>query len=880
MTNRVDLIKGGDGRAPALASPVVDCKATYFGQSDKMEIELAKSFIRECVDILMRLAKFYGFRDDKFSIKNTYDHWIECCLNSPESPIAFIKYKLNAFYFYWSRDIGTDVSGVAKNPSYLFDNPKFIIGGRFCRFLLKMRRDDFKLFLSFITSVLYSKMGMPRPGLVFLHNSAKKTLQKLTTPPVIQKPFSLSRWSDETRIDGTIYQDRIKFEAERMVRELFKGRVYSTLDRVKPFVPSTSANYILSRGKCGTIGVLFESGILKKYQTLEKLVEVMEVQTGADTSAYTYDRQKIISAVDYTKLSIRFTMLYQEIIDRALLEPARAELVALAESLKARVISKGPPFTYCALKPLQKFLWRTLREHKAFKLIGEPVTPMVLQDIVGANLKEEEKFLSVDYADATNQIHGWLSECIMREIAKVIQLDENEEMLAVRSLIHHEIFLSEKDLMRLEPVERQKLKSKQQTGQLMGGILSFPILCIANAVVLRLTKEITDDRLYKIDDLNFAVNGDDGLLKTTIIGKQNWERISEYVGLSPSVGKVYFNKFLLNINSENFIHYPTGYQSVLSSRGKWRLQHYESVGTINMGLFMGLQRSTIIQPLSEKKQRERDEVNKITYLDVKKHKITTKELSSIDVAGTNSGLDFQTFGARARELIGNCPYNLRERVLGAFIHKHEKNIIFKLPYFIPEHLGGLGLPTVGGHCSSDSDLRFARKIFENPDVFPLPKRSPTASWRFWEYAMKRFPEPRMRMNDFVTHTNLSLNDIRGLGCVEAMFRISTLKSLFEEIQKSDKAEKIYQMQLARVWDTVRKSGSPPPPFKIFPQLISNDDVPMYTPLGTLNSKVGPLGELITSSASRSKSIGKLACRNTDSLITDRYIARSYTAVTQ
>jgi hypothetical protein len=858
MTNRVDLIKGGNGRAPALASPVVDCKTTYFGQADKMEIDLAKSFIRECVDILMRLAKFYGFDDDKFSIKNTYDHWIECCLNSPESPIAFIKYKLNAFYFYWSRDIGTDVSGVAKNPSYLFDNPKFIIGGRFCRFLLKMRRDDFKLFLSFITSVLYSKMGMPRPDEVFLHNSAKKTLKKLTTPPVIQKPFSLTRWSDETKIDGTIYQDRVKVEAVRMVQELFKDRVYSTLDRVKPSVPSTAANYILSRGKCGTIGVLFESGILKKYQTLEKLVEVMEVQTGADTSAYTIDRQKIISAVDYTKLSTRFTMLYQEILDRAITEPANAELVPLAESLKARVISKGPPFTYCALKPLQKFLWKTLRQHRAFKLIGEPVTPMVLQDIIGANLKEEEKFLSVDYADATNQIHGWLSECIMREIAKVIQLDKSEEELAVRSLIHHEISLSNKDLMRLEPGEKKLLKSKQQTGQLMGGILSFPILCIANAVVLRLTKEITDDRLYRVDDLNFAVNGDDGLIKTTLIGKTNWERISEYVGLSPSVGKVYFNKYLLNINSENFIHYPNGYQSVIGTKGKWRLQHFESVGNINMGLFMGLQRSTIIQPLSKKEQKRKDDANKITNVDVKKYKMTQKELTSIDVAGTKSGLDFQTFGARARELIDNCPYNLRERVLGAFIHKHEKNIIFKLPYFIPEHLGGLGLPTVGGHCSSEQDLRFARKLFENPDVFPLPKRSPTASWRFWEYAVKRFPEPRMRMNDFVTHTNLSLNDIRGLGCVEAMFRISNIKKLFEEIQKSDKAEKIYQMQLARVWDSVRKSGSPPPPFTKFPQLITNDDVPMYTPLGTLTSKVTAYGEIVASHASHPEYYHKLA----------------------
>jgi hypothetical protein len=87
----------------------------------------------------------------------------------------------------------------------------------------------------------------------------------------------------------------------------------------------------------------------------------------------------------------------------------------------------------------------------------------------------------------------------------------------------------------------------QTNGQLMGSILSFIVLCICNAVVISLTVSNKFDR-----NAPFLVNGDDGLFIGGETEYQTWKSLSSSLGLSPSIGKVYRSNRFCVINSECF----------------------------------------------------------------------------------------------------------------------------------------------------------------------------------------------------------------------------------------------------------------------------------------------------------------------------------------
>jgi len=77
----------------------------------------------------------------------------------------------------------------------------------------------------------------------------------------------------------------------------------------------------------------------------------------------------------------RYSKIYEHVRTCALGEVADVELVALAEALKVRVISKGPALTYFVLKPVQKFLLRQMKKFRCFKLVGETVTTTFLESV-------------------------------------------------------------------------------------------------------------------------------------------------------------------------------------------------------------------------------------------------------------------------------------------------------------------------------------------------------------------------------------------------------------------------------------------------------------------------------------------------------------------
>jgi len=239
------------------------------------------------------------------------------------------------------------------------------------------------------------------------------------------------------------------------------------------------------------------------------------------------------------------------------------------------------------------------------------------------------QFHSLDYSSATDLLNPTLSRMCMGFICDTVGLSDDYRELCIKALVGHKI---EGEL--------------QLWGQLMGSIMSFIILCIINFAVVRLSMEISESRIYTINEIPCAINGDDGLVRASSHFMGIWEDVAAVAGLNPSLGKTYSHNDYVNVNSTSFTLLPSGL--------------FQKVPYVNMGLVMGMTRS---------------------------EGGTTKEL-------VHDTLDprVPTIGARHRSLLKSCPYHMRLKVHELFLRK---NIDFlsslHIPWYIPESLGGVGL---------------------------------------------------------------------------------------------------------------------------------------------------------------------------------------------
>jgi hypothetical protein len=143
---------------------------------------------------ILDLLTLYGY-DSQFteSHQSTLRHWQICSAEC--GWIKFLKYKLAAFFSDF-----LDVE-LPQKPFSTPDLPRHLVGGKAGRFLHQLRRSPRGL--SFATSILYSKKGMPRPDEQMLQAALKATKKVLTSlrpvPPssiVIVDSFS---WGEPQR---------------------------------------------------------------------------------------------------------------------------------------------------------------------------------------------------------------------------------------------------------------------------------------------------------------------------------------------------------------------------------------------------------------------------------------------------------------------------------------------------------------------------------------------------------------------------------------------------------------------------------------------------------------------------------------------------------
>jgi hypothetical protein len=273
-----------------------------------------------------------------------------------------------------------------------------------------------------------------------------------------------------------------------------------------------------------------------------------------------------------------------------------ATVATVLEPLKVRVLTKGEAVPQYLAKPLQKFLWRSLVRLNPFRLIGEEVSPEIINEFLDSyddweitscrrkrevdgkviedygyrfDLKEKSFFVSGDYSAATDGLNPWLSQYILRRVLEKLQVPLWYEEMCLRVLGNHQFDygVDYKKSFRPDVIQRK--------GQLMGSVLSFPILCLLNMVGYMLLKGVDNkhpDLISEIkgslpsggesnhsksfdviNKLPVLINGDDILFIASEDEYDLWKaRILPHLGFTMSIGKNLVSRNFLTINSRMF----------------------------------------------------------------------------------------------------------------------------------------------------------------------------------------------------------------------------------------------------------------------------------------------------------------------------------------
>jgi hypothetical protein len=374
--------------------------------------------------------------------------------------------------------------------------------------------------------------------------------------------------------------------------------------------------------------------------------------------------------------------------------PLCATIQAVLEPFKVRVISKGEAQPYYAMKRLQRAIHTSMRNLSCFRPIGRPISPTDLIDL-DIRARADDEWFSVDYSAATDGLSYKYSGRILDFL--IADLDERTRHIAREVLGPHELWYPTRELESAVQCEcgkwqeeyrtgKPKFRGLQRNGQLMGSILSFPILCLANLGVYLLVNQESQRWWSGRDRLRHVlVNGDDMLYRAH---PSIWEKhveIGKAVGLKMSVGKAYHHGVYANINSTSY-HKKVG-------DTPWK------IGYLNCGLYFGQHK---IQGDERSLDRDQDKVDPRLECQWADQERVKQELAKAHLGqDPSSGLVVNLNCL----LEGSLPGKQKD-LLGSFLREHgeaiarettvlvqEKNqkSLRTRNIFLPKSLGGMGV---------------------------------------------------------------------------------------------------------------------------------------------------------------------------------------------
>jgi hypothetical protein len=262
--------------------------------------------------------------------------------------------------------------------------------------------------------------------------------------------------------------------------------------------------------------------------------------------------------------------------------PPRVDAVAIPEPLKVRMITKAEKEVRC-LKPLQMALFEYLKSQPQFALthgvswsneedFSEKLEWIhrteVLIKSIRSRMAPDELWLSGDYTSATDDFPMSVTNALVHGILSQIDHEPTRRWV-LYEISPHEIRYP------------NGVMGKQTSGQLMGSLLSFPLLCFLNDYLVS-TSGFKPGK--------YLINGDDVVACGKMETIQNWRANAPRVGLSLSLGKNYIDPEFCCVNSQLFwngkvLH--TGKATTMVRRGKSIGSCFSSV-QFHYGLTKGL----------------------------------------------------------------------------------------------------------------------------------------------------------------------------------------------------------------------------------------------------------------------------------------------------
>jgi hypothetical protein len=231
--------------------------------------------------------------------------------------------------------------------------------------------------------------------------------------------------------------------------------------------------------------------------------------------------------------------------------PLPVRVVPIVEPLKVRTITAGIGQTFC-LKPLQRAMWEAMGEEKQFILTHGTNNLNTAVKRLFDDSAPNSVWISGDYSAATDSFSIEASKALLQGILESID-HEPTKRWAMKEISPH--LLVYPGSSGLNPV-------LQKSGQLMGSLLSFPLLCLLNDCTARFSGLSPDQ---------YLINGDDILIRAPKVFYSKWKDQVDKFGLELSLGKNYVHPHFGTVNSQ-LIHHgdvvSSGKQRVLDRRSE------------------------------------------------------------------------------------------------------------------------------------------------------------------------------------------------------------------------------------------------------------------------------------------------------------------------
>jgi len=348
--------------------------------------------------------------------------------------------------------------------------------------------------LSFLVSLLYLKRDCPPLPQSFIIKSEEKHRDTLSCYPIIREDVK----------DYLLFSDKVREIIKNIPN--FKTKCVSSLSRRSCFENSLSKG-----GSQGIVSLNLQS---TRHVDLRKFAIINN----------SFSSIKPHSCLD------DFDTIHSSVKVHSILEP-----------LKIRTIT-AEPANFFPMKEVQLWLWRSLQRFNCFPLTHGKDVLITLNSF--KNEQGLPLLISGDYTAATDN----LNRDVIKEFTTLL--------LPKLPPVYHSSFLRNSGLHNLHYKDGEV--RKQENGQLMGSLTSFPILCYLNYIAYCRAKDICPSGLS--DDV--TINGDDIFFFANEEGYKVWDGVVREFGFTPSYGKNYVSRNYCTINSQWFSYKNKSFERV------------------------------------------------------------------------------------------------------------------------------------------------------------------------------------------------------------------------------------------------------------------------------------------------------------------------------